>query len=51
MKAIIDPTTLGDDEYIFGQFLFIDDAIMSTLKNELQILQQLCQHTIMNCKN
>jgi hypothetical protein len=35
MKAIINPTTLEDDDCIFGQIVSIDDAIMSTLKNEL----------------
>ncbi len=42
MKAITDPITIEDDDYLFGHIVFIDDAIMSTLKNELQTLQQLC---------
>jgi hypothetical protein len=39
MKAITDPITIEDDDYLFGHIVFIDDAIMSTLKNELQTLQ------------
>ncbi len=39
MKATIDPTILEDDDCFFGYIVLIDDAIMSTLKNELQILQ------------
>jgi hypothetical protein len=35
MKATINPTTLEDDDCFFGQINFVDDAIMSTLKNEL----------------
>jgi hypothetical protein len=39
MKATINPTTLEDDDCLFRYIVLIDDAIMSTLKNELQILQ------------
>jgi len=38
MKAKIDPTTLEDDDCLFGQIVFFNDAILSTLKNELQVL-------------
>jgi hypothetical protein len=42
MKTTTNPTTLKDDYCFFGQIVFVDDAIMSTLKNELHIFQWLC---------
>jgi hypothetical protein len=37
VKVLIDPTTFEDDNYFFGHIIYVDDAILSTLKNELQI--------------
>ncbi len=45
MKATTNPIRIEDNDYFFGHIVFIDDAIMSTLNNELQILQQLCVTT------
>ncbi len=42
VKALIDPTTFEDDNYFFGHIIYVDDAIISTLKNELQIFECLC---------
>jgi hypothetical protein len=33
--------TLEDDDLFFGQVVSSDDVIMSTLKNDLQLFQQL----------
>jgi hypothetical protein len=35
VKEITNPTTLEDVNCFFGQIVFIDNAIMSTLKNAL----------------
>ncbi len=37
VKVLIDPTTFKDDNYFLRHIIYVDDAIISTLKNELQI--------------
>jgi len=46
VKTIRDPITLEDNYCFFGQIVFVDVVIMSTLKNELQIFLCLCVRLI-----
>jgi hypothetical protein len=42
MKTKIKPTIVEDDDCFLWEIFFVDDAIISTMKNELQIFQRLC---------
>ncbi len=41
VRATIELVTIEDDDFFFGQVVSSDDVIMSTLKNDLQLFQQL----------
>jgi hypothetical protein len=42
MKTKIEPTIVEDDDCFLWAIFFVDDAIMSIMKNELQIFRRLC---------
>jgi hypothetical protein len=39
MRTKIEPTIVEDDDCFLWAIFFVDDAIMSTMKNELQIFR------------
>ncbi len=41
IRATIELVTIENDDLFFGQVVSSDDVIMSTLKNDLQLFQQL----------
>ncbi len=41
VRATIELVTIEDGDLFFGQVVSSDDVIMSTLKNDLQLFQQL----------
>jgi hypothetical protein len=42
IKALIEATSIEDNDFFFGQIISSDDVIKFTLKNELQLFRQLC---------
>lgn len=45
VKATMEGALIEDDDMLFGQIMSSDDAIMSTMRNELQLLQQFFMGT------